>query len=233
MNYHKYTRANEFDRLVGQLQTDKVIELGVGESVLDIGCGVGEFTPQFLYRFKRVVGLDPSKDYLNEARKSLWRIEYIEGYGETFKLDEKFDTITMNNLLEHVDDPVALLVNCKRHLAPKGRIIAQVPNSRSVARRLGVLMGIIDSLDNISVKERDFYGHQRVYTLSSLIKDAEKARLKVIETGGILYKPLSNDLLWKLSILEGKSWRGKILKALVDFGKNRPEECAQIYIVCE
>ena len=130
MNYWDRVRANNFDRLVGQIQTEKVMELGVGDSILDIGCGVGQYTPQFLYRFKRVVGLDPSKDYLKEARSVGWRIEYIEGWGETFKLDEEFDTISMNNLLEHVDDPVALLINCKKHLAPKGRI-------RSEERRVG------------------------------------------------------------------------------------------------
>ena len=61
MHYLDEVRANEFDQWVGKLQTEKAIELGVGESILDIGCGVGQFTPLFLYRFKRVVGLDPSK----------------------------------------------------------------------------------------------------------------------------------------------------------------------------
>jgi 2-polyprenyl-3-methyl-5-hydroxy-6-metoxy-1,4-benzoquinol methylase len=233
MNYWDRVRANNFDRLVGQIQTEKVMELGVGDSILDIGCGVGQYTPQFLYRFKRVVGLDPSKDYLKEARSVGWRIEYIEGWGETFKLDEEFDTISMNNLLEHVDDPVALLINCKKHLAPKGRIIAQVPNSRSIARQLGVLMGIIDTTDNISEKERDFWGHQRVYTLDSLVADAKKAGLRIIDKGGMLYKPLSNELLWKLYLSEGKRWREKFLKALLEFGNDRPEECAQLFIVCE
>jgi 2-polyprenyl-3-methyl-5-hydroxy-6-metoxy-1,4-benzoquinol methylase len=179
------------------------------------------------------VGLDPSKKYLKIARNAGWRIEYIEGWGESFNLEEKFDTISMNNLLEHVDDPRALLINCKRHLAPKGRIIAQVPNSRSVARRIGVMMGIIDTVDNISNKERYYYGHQRTYNLDSLVEDAQKAGLKIVEKGGILFKPLSNKLIWKLCVSEGKEWSKKFTDALVEFGKDRPEECAQLYIVCE
>lgn len=57
---NEYTRANDFDRLVGKIQTEYAIKYGVGNSLLDIGCGVGEYTPLFLSRFKRVVGLDPS-----------------------------------------------------------------------------------------------------------------------------------------------------------------------------
>lgn len=125
---NEYTRANDFDRLVGKIQTEYAIKYGVGNSLLDIGCGVGEYTPLFLSRFKRVVGLDPSKEYLKEAKQNTQGISYLLGYGETFTTNERFDTISMNNILEHVDDPIALLQNCKKHLKYGGRIIVQVPN---------------------------------------------------------------------------------------------------------
>ena len=113
---NEYTRANDFDRLVGKIQTEYAIKYGVGNSLLDIGCGVGEYTPLFLSRFKRVVGLDPSKEYLKEAKQNTQGISYLLGYGETFTTNERFDTISMNNILEHVDDPIALLQNCKNTL---------------------------------------------------------------------------------------------------------------------
>src|SRR3990167_10924660 len=110
------TRVNTFDRWIGKLQTEKAAELGVGNSILDIGCGYGEFTPIFLQKFERVVGLDPVSAYIQKAKLANNKIEYIEGFGETFSLDEKFDTINMTNLLEHADDPITLLKNCKKHL---------------------------------------------------------------------------------------------------------------------
>lgn len=226
-------RANEFDGWVGLIQTLHSIQLGVGKSILDIGCGIGQFTPLFLNKFERVIGLDPSIAFLEEARKVNNRVEYLQGYGETFSLDEKFDTIIMNNLLEHVDDPVEVFINCKTHLAKKGRIIVQVPNSESVTRRLGVLMNLIDNTDDISEKERNFYGHKRVYTLKTLEDDCKKAGLKVIAKGGILYKPLPNEMLLKICKEQGQEWTEKFLDALVEFGKDRPEECAQIYCVCQ
>ena len=226
-SFYDETRANLFDQWVGEKQALLAVELGVGESVLDVGCGIGQFTPLFLKKFKRVVGLDPNPEYLNEARGD---VEYVIGYGETFNFEEKFDTISMNNLLEHVDDPVVLLQNCKKHLNKDGIIIVQVPNSNSIARRLGVLMGIIPSIDHISDKERSVYGHKRTYTLESLEKDVKSAGLNVQKKGGLLWKPLPNEMLLKLCEHNTSEWRDNFINTLIRFGEDRPDECAQIYI---
>lgn len=233
MKYLSKVRANKFDQWVGKLQTIKAMKLGVGKTILDIGCGIGQFTPMFLEKFDRVVGLDPSEEYLQVAKKAGSHVEYVVGWGESFKLDEKFDTITMNMLLEHVDDPIVLLKNCKKHLKKGGRILVQVPNANSVTRRLGVLMGIIDSINHISDKERDYYGHQRVYTLATLEEDCKNAGLKVVEKGGFLFKPLPNEILLKICQEQGDEWRDKFIDALIKFGEDRPEDCANLYIVCE
>ena len=187
----------------------------------------------YLEKFERVVGLDPAEKYLKVARKANNKVEYVVGLGETFKLNEKFDTITMNMLLEHVDNPVALLKNCKKNLAKGGVILAQVPNANSVTRRLGVLMGVIDNIANITDRERNFFGHKRIYTMDSLKADAFKAGLKIIKSGGILYKPLPNEILGKICKQNSKRWTEKFVKALVEFGNDRPEDCANLYIVCE
>ena len=104
MKHLDKTRANNFDRRCGSIQTEKVMELEAGNSILDVGCGVGEFTRFYPGRFNRVVGLDPSAEFIEEAKKLSWRrsdadIEWVVGWGETFRLNEKFDTITMTNLL--------------------------------------------------------------------------------------------------------------------------------------
>lgn len=233
MKYLSKVRANEFDQWVGKLQTIKAIELGHGKSILDIGCGIGQFTPMFLERFDRVVGLDPSKKYLQVARKANSKVEYIVGFGEKFKLKEKFDTISMNMLLEHVNDPIALLKNCKKHLTKRGRILVQVPNANSVTRRLGVIMGIISSINYISDKECNYYGHQRTYTLDALVADCKKAGLRVVKKGGFMFKPLPNEILGKICTDQGKTWTSKFMDALIVFGEDRPEDCANLYIVCE
>jgi len=226
-------RANEFDIMVGKRQVQKCAELGLGDSLLDVGCGIGMFTPIYLTGFRRVVGLDSDKEHLEEALKQRNNVEYIEGWGETFELDEKFDTITMTNLLEHVDSPEVVLRNCKRHLKPGGRIIAQVPNSESVTRKIGVSMGLIDSTEDISEKERDFYGHKRIYTLRSLEKDVIDAGLRVVDSGGFFYKPLPNEMLYEICSGRGEEWTFNFMNALVTLGEERPQDCAALYVLCE
>lgn len=231
--YLDIVRANEFDQRVGKLQTLKALELSKGKSVLDIGCGVGQFTPMFLKKFKRVVGLDPSEEFIREARKNNNKVHYVVGYGETFCPNEKFDTITMNMLLEHVDSPNKLLRNCNKMRAKGGRILVQVPNANSVTRRIGVLMGIINDIGHISTKEINIYGHKRTYTLKTLERDCIKAGLKVVKKGGLLYKPLPNEILGNICEERGEKWTDSFLKALLKFGESRPEECANLYVVCE
>jgi|WetSurMetagenome_2_1015567.scaffolds.fasta_scaffold10540_9 2-polyprenyl-3-methyl-5-hydroxy-6-metoxy-1,4-benzoquinol methylase len=233
MNPIKHVRANKFDQWIGELQTKKSIDYGVGNSILDIGCGIGMFTPMFLTKFKEVVGLDPSEEYLKIARKKNKQVDYVVGYGETFKSKHKFDTINMNMLLEHVDNPVKLLKNCKRLLSPNGRIIIQVPNSESIARRLGVIMCIIPSLNDISKREKEIYGHKRVYNQDTLEMDCHKAGLKVLWKQGLLYKPLSNSLLLELCKKHGQRWTKKFIHALFILGKGHISECANLIIVCQ
>ena len=225
------TRANDFDRRCGRYQMLKSMSLGHGDSLLDVGCGFGEFTPMFTLKFKQVFGLDPSAKYLKEAKKRTDKVTYLRGWGETFRLDQKFDTISMTNLLEHVDNPTILLKNCKRHLNRHGVVIAQVPNSRSITRRLGVLMGLINKTGHISEKERDFFGHKRAYTLRTLKKDFIRSELNIVETGGVIYKPLPNEMLEIICQKQGSEWTEKFLGALYKFGEDRPNECGYIYVV--
>ena len=225
-------RVNRFDEWVGEQQAIKVMELGVGTSLLDIGCGKGELTSMYKKRFDRVVGVEPTKEYVAVADRSTGA-EYFIGDGETFKLNEKFDTIAMNMLIEHVDDPISLLENAKKHLSENGVIIVQVPNSRSITRRLGVLMGVIPSLSYMSEREQVECGHKRTYTVESLIQEIKEAGLEVLKTGGVLYKPFPNDMLEKICLEQGNKWRKLFISALVKFGEDRSEECANLYAVCK
>lgn len=110
------TRANEFDERVGKLQMEKAVELSVGRSVLELGCGNGQFIPMLYERFDRVVGLDASKENIASVRKTTSdsRHSFFVAKAEDFQIDEKFDTILVTMLLEHVDNPVAVLKNANR-----------------------------------------------------------------------------------------------------------------------
>src|SRR3990167_7031136 len=117
MSLKEKTRANTFDRWMGVKQTQLSMKLGTGTSILDIGCGVCEFTPMFKERFRDVVGLDMDEKMITEAIQNTQGVGFILGDASKFSTKARFDTISMNNLLEHVEDPVAVLRNCEKHLS--------------------------------------------------------------------------------------------------------------------
>lgn len=106
-------------------------------------------------------------------------------------------TIVASHVLEHVDDPVALLGRMKSWLKPGGTIVGLVPNARSIHRLVGVLTGAATSPYELS--ERDhMVGHQRVFDLQSLTEVFDRSGFRVEETKGFFLKPSNNARLLDL-----------------------------------
>lgn len=111
-----------------------------GDRVLDAACGLGYGARviQHNTRASQVVGVDGSEYAVDYARKSFSdgqrRIEYRVGMLpealSSFE-DGSFDVITSFETLEHVPDPVAVLREFHRLLAPGGRMLVSVPNDWS------------------------------------------------------------------------------------------------------
>jgi 2-polyprenyl-3-methyl-5-hydroxy-6-metoxy-1,4-benzoquinol methylase len=227
------TRANEFDERVGRLQMLKAIELSVGKSVLELGCGSGQFTPMIYERFDRVVGLDASEENIALARKTTSdnRHSFFVAKAEDFQIDEKFDTILVTMLLEHVDDPVAVLKKAKSLLKNEGRIIIQVPNANSFNRQLAKYMGLIQDLHELPKEQIEKYGHKRVYDIEMLIKDIEGAGLLPILRTGIVFKPFTNAQMQLICDSHDEQWKDLFVKALAKLGERFPFECTTICVV--
>jgi ubiquinone/menaquinone biosynthesis C-methylase UbiE len=103
-----------------------------GMSLLDVGCGPGTITTDLATRLApgRVVGLDASAEVIDEARKAA-----VDGpaglsfeVGDLFGLeyeDATFDVVHAHQVLQHVGDPVAALVEMKRVCRPGGLVAAR------------------------------------------------------------------------------------------------------------
>lgn len=110
-------------------------------SLLDIGCGTGTTLVQAKARGWSVLGLEPGKAAAAVARERLGeadRHRVIEGY---FPADlpadqQRFDAISILDVLEHFVDPLAFLHLVKRHLSPRGVLFVQVPNWDSLLVQL-------------------------------------------------------------------------------------------------
>ena len=55
----------------------------------------------------------------------------------------------------------------------------------------------------------------------------------MLDWGGVLYKPLPNEILQMICQKQGEEWTEKFMDALYQFGKDRPDECAYLYILCQ
>lgn len=96
--------------------------------VLDIGCGRGSF----LYRLKqdgwRVAGTEFNDETASYARESYG----IDVFSELSFPDSSFDVITMNHVLEHMDEPTGTIRKCYRLLRVNGLLVVAVPNFMSL-----------------------------------------------------------------------------------------------------
>lgn len=109
--------------------------------LLDIGCGPGFFLKTAKLRGWRILGIEPSRQAAVHARSL--GLEVAEGF---FNADSapglgRFDAIQLNNVLEHVPDPAATLLEARNLLEPNGVLCVNVPNDYSpfqIAARLAV-----------------------------------------------------------------------------------------------
>jgi 2-polyprenyl-3-methyl-5-hydroxy-6-metoxy-1,4-benzoquinol methylase len=104
--------------------------------LLDVGCGNGAQLADLRTLGWEVEGqeLDPKAVERARARYGL-RVHL--GTLQSLALpDEAYDAITMNHVIEHVHDPVALLSECRRILKPGGVLVATTPNMESLGHHL-------------------------------------------------------------------------------------------------
>ena len=208
-----------------------IIELCKGRKVLELGCGDGLVTKELVKNFCEIVAVDGSSARVDRATKRLesvkdnkGRITFHVSLFENFKPKDSFDTIICAEILEHVGDPVQILVEAKSWLRKEGCIIVVVPNARSLHRRIGKIMGLISDVHELS--GQDFaVGHKRYYEVDMLSEDIVKSGLEIESMGGILLKPLSNAQMEQLSV--------EITDAFYELGEELPPEyCAEIWARC-
>lgn len=96
-----------------------------GRSVLDLGCGLGGYSRALAERGFEVTALDVVPDYVERARSIGVRAELYDG--ERLPLEDgSVDTVILLEVLEHLDDPAALLREARR-VARTG-VLVTTPN---------------------------------------------------------------------------------------------------------
>lgn len=101
--------------------------------ILDLGSGRGKFVVDISRRGGAVVGFEKNKEYIAITKTRLAEeglsAELVEGEAEALPFkDQEFGFINMAELIEHVEDPEAVLKEAYRVLQKGGGVYVSVPN---------------------------------------------------------------------------------------------------------
>lgn len=103
--------------------------------VLDIGSGFGESLGYLSARGCDVYGVEADENAKRVAEKFGYKV-HIGLFDPTIYEASSFDYVTMNQVIEHVTDPLQTLRGISRVLKPGGQAILSTPNSHSLAAKL-------------------------------------------------------------------------------------------------
>lgn len=195
-----------------------------GPAGLELGSAEGEMTHLLMPHFETLTIVDAAGALLDRIPDAP-TLRKVRSLFETFDPRERFDTVIMEHVLEHVDDPVALVTRARGWLAPGGRLLAGVPNAHSIHRLAAVKMGLLAAPGDLNDRDRQL-GHRRVYTPQSLRADIEAGGLRVVARGGVFLKPLSNSQI-------ESHWDERMIDGFHQLGREFPDLAAEIFVVCE
>ncbi len=157
--------------------------VGMNGKILDVGAGSGVLIRQIA----RVKGNRENlwaNDFSEEALASLHRegFQTIVGRAEDLNPDERFQAITLNQVIEHLQNPKAAVERLTQLLAPGGYLFLETPST--------------DGLDARLFRKRYWGGyhiprHFWLFNEASLRQLLEGAGLRVVE-----FRYLASPVFW-------------------------------------
>ena len=200
-----------------------------GESILELGPAEGVMTELLskLGRYQLTV-VEGSKLFCLDLATRYPEVSVVNSLFEEFAPvpGQLFDNIVLGHVLEHVAEPIAILARARQWLRPKtGKILAAVPNARSLHRQAAVIMGLLSTEDALNEMDRH-HGHRRVFNPESFRNAFRAAGLHVEIFGGYWLKPVSNGQI-------EAAWSPEMLDAFMALGERYPDIAGEIYVVAK
>lgn len=163
------------------------------EGALDIGAGEGALAKKLCWQFERYVAIEPAQNYAQKLREL--KIETHEVLFENFKTERLFNAVFCLGVLEHVEDPVAMIRHAYRLLAPRGVLCITVPNAFSLHRVVALANDFLSWPNELQAHDK-IVGHERYYDYLWLVRDiieGTQCKQSDILVEGIMLKPLPNS----------------------------------------
>jgi 2-polyprenyl-3-methyl-5-hydroxy-6-metoxy-1,4-benzoquinol methylase len=143
--------------------------------ILDVGMA-GGYLGQMLAGSGLVLdGIEPNPDFVAAARP--WYRKIKCGRVEEVTLEEDYGAIVFGDVLEHLADPVGVLVRLSRHLKPDGVLLISLPNIAHLSVRLLLLSGRFPRMDRGPLDRT----HLHFYTRATAEKLIAEAGFRVVD----------------------------------------------------
>jgi len=162
-------------------------------NILDLGCGGGLVCEPLARLGVNITGIDFVKQNIITAKKHAKKlkvdIEYFHQNLHNLKLKKKYDAILILEVLEHIEDWKKIIINVKKLLKPKGKIIISTINRNIFSKLFAIFIA-----ENILK-----WVPKKTHTYSKLIKPEElrsflnKNKINVTDITGLIFKPLSDQ----------------------------------------
>ena len=162
-NYYRVKRIKE---MIKKTIPQKKLNL------LDVGSGTGVFPFKMKGENIDVTALDPSKDctmFIKNKSKSKIKILTGNFLKMNYNKFSKYNLITFNKVLEHVDEPILFLQKAKKLLKNNNLVYVEVPDAIAIK-------------DKKEGKNREEFGlgHNHVFTKKSLRNILNFTNFKII-----------------------------------------------------
>jgi glycosyltransferase involved in cell wall biosynthesis len=151
----------------------RVLRPSLGDTVLEIGAGLGNMTGRLMGKKLRYVAGEKDPLYLHALRNRFLRTPSVtvckldpEDPADFEPWQGQFDSALCVNLLETVEDPKAVLASLKTCLSPGGVVVVLVPQGK----------GLFGTLDRAMGNRRRFAAAELRATLEGLGFKVESAR---------------------------------------------------------
>ncbi len=190
----------------------RALSLGIGRQIVSKAI----FEKIDLKEYQVVEG---SEEIISDYRQNASPPDYVEvihSYFEDVELSGVFDMIEMGFVLEHVDDPEAILHRYREFLSETGSLFIAVPNARSLHRLLGHAAGMMSDIYSLSQSDLDL-GHKRYFDSTSIRSLVDGCGYQVIAEHGLMLKPLTTGQIHSLDL--GSSFD----EALIEVGYGLPQ----------
>ena len=192
----------DYERLTdAKRRLDSHLKHVAGKSVMDFGCGEGDFLRLIQDHCVDICGVELESRYVQGLEA-----DGIDCYNdiETVK-DHSMDVVVSFHVLEHLPNPMNLLSALKRKLKDGGTLIVEVPHANDL---------LLTSAANDEFKQFTLWSqHLMLHTRESLRRLLVSAGFNDVLINGVQRYPLSNHLNW---LVNGKAGGHKSALASID-----------------